>query len=275
MPISAIEGCSQAHWHEVKQILENSIKEAGFLTRLVSDADDSGVIQKRIIHNLYHNDIVVCDVSAKNPNVMFELGIRLAFNKPTVIVKDEDTTYSFDTSVIEHISYPRDLRYNSMIEFQRELTRKVKATYEKSSDPNYTTFLGHFGEFKVAEIHQKEVTVDKYIVNTISEIMKRMDLQDAALRQISKYIVDGEYKVQPKTWGEGRIGDKYSMETFVFPGVGKNSKFIGKMESVLNEKPGLFYEYSVDDSDVQLTLGNSKNHSDILIQLSNLYDNMT
>lgn len=185
MPISAIDGCSQAHWHEVKQILEFSIKEAGFSTKLVSDADDSGVIQKRIIQNLYHNNIVVCDVSAKNPNVMFELGIRLAFNKPTVIVKDDKTDYSFDTSVIEHISYPRDLRYNSMLEFQKELSRKVKATYEKSSEPDYTTFLGHFGEFKVAEIQEKEVTADKFIIDILRDISNRIDMQEHFIRRMS------------------------------------------------------------------------------------------
>ncbi len=55
--------------------------------------------------------IVVCDISARNANVMFELGMRLAFDKPTVIIKDERTPYSFDISSIEHLDYPSDLRY--------------------------------------------------------------------------------------------------------------------------------------------------------------------
>jgi hypothetical protein len=53
-------------------------------------------------------------VSGKNPNVMFELGIRLAFDKATIIIKDDKTDYSFDTSVIQHIPYPRDLRHNQI-----------------------------------------------------------------------------------------------------------------------------------------------------------------
>jgi hypothetical protein len=35
--------------------------------------------------------------------------MRLAFDRPTIIVKDDLTTYSFDTSPIEHLEYPRDL----------------------------------------------------------------------------------------------------------------------------------------------------------------------
>lgn len=75
---------------------------------------------------MYENPIVVCDVSGKNPNVMFELGIRLAFDKPTIIIKDDKTSYSFDTSPIEHLEYPRDLRYNRIEDFKSKLTDKIK-----------------------------------------------------------------------------------------------------------------------------------------------------
>ncbi len=111
MPISALDGCSEHHWSEVRGILNDAIREAGFEPRLVSVADDSGVIQKRIVHNLYDDPIVVVDVSGKNANVMLELGMRLAFDKPVIIVKDDATTYSFDTAPIEHLPYPRDLRF--------------------------------------------------------------------------------------------------------------------------------------------------------------------
>ena len=100
MPISSIDGCNEAHWSDVHEILTEAIEDAGFEANLVSNADDVGIIQKRIIQNLYENPIVVCDVSGKNPNVMFELGLRLAFDKPTIIVKDDRTSYSFDTASI-------------------------------------------------------------------------------------------------------------------------------------------------------------------------------
>jgi hypothetical protein len=94
MPISAIDGLSEAHWKDVLSIVSDAIEKAGFIPQLVSTADDIGIIQKRIIQNLYDNPIAVVDVSAKNPNVMFELGLRLAFDKPTIIVKDDQTSYS-------------------------------------------------------------------------------------------------------------------------------------------------------------------------------------
>ncbi len=109
MPISALDDCSEQHWADVRQILFEALEAVGFEAQLVSEADDVGVIHKRIVQNLYDNPIVVCDVSGKNPNVMFELGMRIAFDKPVVIIKDDQTAYSFDTRPIEHIPYPRDL----------------------------------------------------------------------------------------------------------------------------------------------------------------------
>jgi hypothetical protein len=94
MPISAIDDCPEAHWEEVREIVQVAADMAGFDAQLVSAADYSGIILKEIIQNLYENPILVCDVSARNPNVMFELGVRLAFDKPTILIKDDKTSYA-------------------------------------------------------------------------------------------------------------------------------------------------------------------------------------
>ncbi|HEX3625146.1 MAG TPA: hypothetical protein VH280_06960 [Verrucomicrobiae bacterium] len=171
MPISAIDGCTAEHWLDVKEVLFEASETAGFDPHLVSDAEDVGIIQKRIIQNLYENPIVVCDVSGKNPNVMFELGIRLAFDKPTIIVKDDKTPYTFDTAQIEHLNYPRDLRFNRIVAFKAELAEKIRATHSRAAtDPNYTTFLKHFGTFSVAKLETKVVPKDEFILEQLKQI---------------------------------------------------------------------------------------------------------
>lgn len=188
MPISEIDGCTEKHWQEVKGIITEAVEDAGFTANLVSYADDVGIIQKRIIQNLYENPIVVCDVSGKNPNVMFELGLRLAFDKPIIIIKDDKTSYSFDTSPIEHLEYPRDLRFTKIVEFKEALNSKVKATYEASiKDPNHTTFLKHFGTFTAAKIDTKEVSKEDYIIEEMKEIRKIVERQD---QRYSKVIAN-------------------------------------------------------------------------------------
>jgi hypothetical protein len=126
MPISAMDGYLEAHWSDVLDIISDAIEEAGFEPHMVSEGDDVGVIHKRIVQNLYDNPIVICDVSGKNPNVMFELGLRLAFDKPTIIIKDSATKYSFDTGAIEHLEYPKDLRFAPIVEFKETLGPKLE-----------------------------------------------------------------------------------------------------------------------------------------------------
>lgn len=185
MPISGCDGCTEQHWSDVKAIISDAVDSVGFSPNLVSDADEVGIIQKRIIQNLYENPVVVCDVSGKNPNVMFELGMRLAFDKPTIIIKDDKTTYSFDTAPIEHLEYPRDLRFTRIVDFKRSLGEKVKATRDRAqSDPSYTTFLKHFGTFSVAMLETREVSKEEFILEEIKELRRLFERRDRDMQTI-------------------------------------------------------------------------------------------
>jgi hypothetical protein len=133
MPIAAMPNYEKSHWDRVRIILDEAIADAGYTPRLVSESEDIGVIHASIVQNLYDDAIVVCDVSAKNPNVMFELGMRLAFDKPTIVVKDDQTAYSFDTSPIEHISYRADLRFDDVRDFGKKVAAAIKASVAKKN----------------------------------------------------------------------------------------------------------------------------------------------
>ena len=167
-----------------REILEAAITDVGFEPRLVSDADEVGIIQKRIIQNVYNDPVVVCDVSGKNPNVMFELGMRLAFDRPTIIVKDDKTSYTFDTAPIEHLEYPRDLRFGKIVEFQDYLSNKIEATHKRAqSDKNYTTFLKNFGSFSVAKLETGTINRDDYILDELRALKSLVLRQPRFLEQ--------------------------------------------------------------------------------------------
>jgi hypothetical protein len=191
MPLSAIDGCSAGHWVDVQSIIKESvgsITDPVFSTRMVSDADEVGVIQKRIVQNIFLSDVIVCDVSCRNPNVMFELGMRLAFDRPAIIIKDDKTPYSFDTGVIEHLTYPRDLRYNSMLLFRQQLADKVLSTYQKAKqDPNHSTFLRNFGTFKVASLNTEEVKSDQLVITVLEQVQSQMARLNA---KVDRMVLD-------------------------------------------------------------------------------------
>jgi hypothetical protein len=175
MPIAAIDGCSPEHWAQVRAFLVEAIceiDEPKFVAKLVSEEADVGMILRRIVQNVYKSEIVVCDVSGKNPNVMFELGMRMAFDKPVVIIKDDQTGYSFDTSIIEHLEYPRDLRYPVMVEFKRRLKAKIEATVQSSRKDGYQGFLKNFGTFTVAHLAEKQGSIEEVLLQNMAELQK-------------------------------------------------------------------------------------------------------
>jgi hypothetical protein len=54
------------------------------------------MIQSTIINDLIEADLVIADVTEHNPNVMFELGMRIALEKPVVLMKAAGTGPLFD-----------------------------------------------------------------------------------------------------------------------------------------------------------------------------------
>lgn len=195
MPISGIGDCSASHWDDVKDILIDAVSSAGFECRMVSDDDGVGIIQDRIVKNVYNSDIIVCDVSCKNPNVMFELGLRLAFDKPVVVVKDDNTDYSFDTSPVEHIGYPRDLRYAKVVQFKTVLSSKLLSTFKESQKESYSPFLKNFGQFHVSRIENKEVTMKEYIEKMHNDIRGEVDRIGKIVSKVEGKLslIDGEH----------------------------------------------------------------------------------
>lgn len=186
IPIADMAGYEPGHWGRVRIALDEAIKKAAYLPRIVSESEETGVIHGRIVQNLYDDPIVVCDVSGRNPNVMFELGMRLAFDKPTIIIKDHKTDYSFDTSTIEHINYRADLRFDDVREFQERVTAAIIANVEKKkANPDYSPFLKHFHRVKVTELQTEEVGSQQFIIEQIQGLQKELSKLTTSVASLS------------------------------------------------------------------------------------------
>lgn len=182
MPIATMSSeYTSDHWSDVRHILHKAIEKAGFIPRIVSDSEESTVIHGSIINNIYNDEIIVCDVSNKNANVMFELGMRLAFNKPVVIVKDDKTDYSFDTGNIQHEPYRRDLRHSTVEKFIDDLSKKIMKTYEASKREDYQSFLSYFGKFEVAKVENKSIGESE----AIEKVLNKMTVLESQIKNLN------------------------------------------------------------------------------------------
>ena len=162
MPTKGTGNDLEQHWQEVRGIVVKSIQDAGFKNFPVNSISDGGTCQNRMIHLLYELPIVICDISFKNPEVMFALGMRVAFDKPTVIIKDNETDYIFDAASIEYLEYPRNLRYSAILAFQEKLASKIAANHSASkSDSEHSPFLEKFKRVKLKRQDLKRQAFNK------------------------------------------------------------------------------------------------------------------
>lgn len=175
------------HWNNVKDIMERAIQKAGYNPLTVSDSKGSTTIHSSIFLNLYQNEIVVCDVSNRNANVMFELGMRIAFDKPVVIIKDDKTPFSFDTSHIKHLEYPSDLRFQVIEKFIDNLANAIIETVQASKQQDYKTFLSHYAPIKVKTLEVNEVSEKialESILNSINNLEEKVNALNSKSNEI-------------------------------------------------------------------------------------------
>lgn len=179
MPISDPEGYEKGHFKYVyEDLLIPAIKEAGFEPKRADDDKSSSMIQINIIRDIIEAPMAICDLSSRNPNVLFELGIRQAFDLPVVLVQEQGTQRIFDISTINTIDYRKDLIYREVIEDREKIKSAIKATQDNTKGINSIIRLLEIGkaELKSNGSEKDDIKIMLYaILNRMDELQKEKD----------------------------------------------------------------------------------------------------
>lgn len=79
----------------LRSLIVPAATEAGFTVRSAL-RKGSDVIQQTIVNDLLHADLVIADLTEHNPNVMFELGVRMMQDRPVALIRAKGTAGMFD-----------------------------------------------------------------------------------------------------------------------------------------------------------------------------------
>ncbi|MFI8525709.1 hypothetical protein ACIGB8_14745 [Promicromonospora sukumoe] len=124
------------HWgHVMGSLFEKAIENAGFRP-IRPAAKGAHLIHAQIIQHLSTASLVLVDLSAHNPNVFFELGVRTSLDLPIALVVDEHTNIPFDTSGINTYAYNSRLRGWELEEQRDALTRHISDSYASCKGKN-------------------------------------------------------------------------------------------------------------------------------------------
>lgn len=175
MPISDADGYLTDHFNRVYDFLiKPSCENAGFFPKRADDTLRTNVIAIDIIRQIVNADMVICDLSNRNPNVLYELGIRQSFGKPVTLIKDERTTRIFDIQGIRDIEYDSSLRIDTIKDKVNEISKTLINTYE--SDEQYNSLIGVLGIEPAIIKTKTEISRDtEIILRNLSELQMRMN----------------------------------------------------------------------------------------------------
>lgn len=129
MPIADHDGYDKGHFTKVyEDIFKPACASAGFTAVRADEVKQTNLIHLDILQKLIESPMAICDLSSRNPNVLFELGLRQAFDKPTVLVQEAGTPKIFDIAPLRYTEYRRELRYREVLEDQSMISDAIKAT---------------------------------------------------------------------------------------------------------------------------------------------------
>lgn len=129
MPIADTDDRPKGHFkHVYKNIIFPACEMAGYKPVRADEVKQTNLIHLDILKQLIEAPIAICDLSNRNPNVLFELGIRQAFDKPVVLIQESGTPKIFDIAPLRYLEYCKEMKYHDVLQIQNELKEAIEAT---------------------------------------------------------------------------------------------------------------------------------------------------
>ena len=114
--------------------LEPVVNELGLKCKKADDIFTSRNIVEDIWTNIAKSRLIIADLSNRNPNVFYEIGIAHAIGKDVVLITDKDDDVPFDVSHIRFFKYKFTPR--GMKDFEDKLRTIIKETLKSNLSVN-------------------------------------------------------------------------------------------------------------------------------------------
>ncbi|MGO8705712.1 MAG: hypothetical protein ACLQVA_18060 [Candidatus Brocadiia bacterium] len=134
---------SMGFFAEVLRSLITPAARASQFTVKTANRQGSDLIQSTIINDLREADLVIADLTEHNPNVMFELGVRMAEDKPVVLIKAQGTGPLFDVdNMLRVFEYSPNLWQTTIEKDMPNLRDFIKGAWDnRASEKSYMKIL--------------------------------------------------------------------------------------------------------------------------------------
>ncbi len=125
------EGSETRHRSDqvLKHIIEPTTEEFGYVAIRADKISEPGIITAQVIQHVVDDDLVIADLTDRNPNVFYELAVRHMVKKPIVQIIQTGEPIPFDVSTSRTINFDhRNL--DSVANCKSELIKQIRAVEE-------------------------------------------------------------------------------------------------------------------------------------------------
>ncbi|KZP59625.1 hypothetical protein A3N37_00215 [Enterobacter ludwigii] len=240
MPIADNPDYEPGHFNRVYEyLIKPACINAGYEPCRADDSKASHMIMFDILKKIMECDMAICDLSSKNANVFYELGLRQAFNKKTILITDGKDKPPFDIAGFRYVPYNPSLRIDSV---QIEINRISEMLHETENAPeddvNSIVKLLQIQPAAVESINlNKEESV---IYNMLLSLQKQVSTLSASTR---KNVEDYGISLPSTLMNKRRISERKTPP--------RNASGFSFFD-IVKEYPELMYDYAYtyEDTDI-------------------------
>jgi hypothetical protein len=148
MPFSPT--ASEQNWKEVFEgVFRPALEECGYECKQAETSTGSLIVS--IVESLLNSDIVLADVTDRNPNVFYELGVRHSLRRGTIIVSQGSSHVPSDLRGYWWLNY--GLRPAEVLRFKADI-RKIIQSIEESPDRSDSPVSDYQDRSKISSSRQ-------------------------------------------------------------------------------------------------------------------------
>lgn len=86
-------------------VVKPAVEPLGYRVERADDIADPGMIMQQVVDAIVEAELVVADLTALNPNVLYELAIRHETGKPVITIAERGTDVPFDLNQVRTIFF--------------------------------------------------------------------------------------------------------------------------------------------------------------------------
>ncbi len=190
MPIADHPDYEKGHFKRVYEyLIKPACETAGYEPIRADDSKASHMIMFDILKKIVECDMAICDLSTKNANVFYELGLRQAFNKKTILITDGKEEEPFDVTGFRYVKYSSNLRIDTVKNNIIDISKMLKET--EVADENEINSIVNLLKIQPAKIDSsKEIKLgegDTFLLEKLNELSRKIDISNNKKNYSSKY----------------------------------------------------------------------------------------